>query len=75
VCRVSTNTFSGHAVVGIVPLARDAAPTLTATLTPRVALDRGLRLAEKRCLPCPNRVKWITARDKLHEEIQNKGWK
>lgn len=40
-----------------------------------VALDRGLRLADKRCLPCPNRLKWQEARDTLYEEIQSKGWK
>ncbi|RYP17253.1 hypothetical protein DL765_004638 [Monosporascus sp. GIB2] len=38
-----------------------------------VAFDRGLRLADKRCLPCPNRQKWLTARDTLHEEIMEKG--
>jgi GH15 family glucan-1,4-alpha-glucosidase len=40
-----------------------------------VAIDRGLRLAEKRNLPCPNRARWFEARDNLYEEIQNKGWK
>jgi GH15 family glucan-1,4-alpha-glucosidase len=40
-----------------------------------VALDRGLRLAEKRDLPCPNRYKWLEARDALYENIQEKGWK
>lgn len=39
-----------------------------------VALDRGLRLAEKRNLPCPNRMKWFETRDHLYEEIQTKGW-
>lgn len=39
-----------------------------------VAIDRGLRLAEKRCLPCPNRAKWLQTRDDLYEEIQTKGW-
>ncbi|KAK4686635.1 hypothetical protein P7C73_g3488, partial [Tremellales sp. Uapishka_1] len=39
-----------------------------------VALDRGLRLAEKRCLPCPNRNKWMAARDRVYEDIQTKGW-
>lgn len=38
-----------------------------------VAFDRGLRLADKRCLPCPNRVKWLEARDNLYEEIMEKG--
>ncbi len=40
-----------------------------------VAFDRGLRLAEKRCLPCPNRNKWLEARDTLYEEIMEKGMK
>ncbi|WVQ79649.1 hypothetical protein IAT38_001749 [Cryptococcus sp. DSM 104549] len=39
-----------------------------------VAIDRGLRLAEKRCLPCPHRQKWLDTRDQLYEDIQNKGW-
>lgn len=38
-----------------------------------VAFDRGLRLSEKRCLPCPNRVAWVTARDEIYEEIMEKG--
>ena len=40
----------------------------------RVAIDRGLRLAEKRCLPCPNRTKWLDTRDRLYETIQEKGF-
>jgi len=39
-----------------------------------VAFDRGLRLAEKRCLPCPNRAKWLTIRDEIYEEIMNRGY-
>ncbi|KAG6914668.1 hypothetical protein DXG01_016028 [Tephrocybe rancida] len=39
-----------------------------------VAIDRGLRLAEKRSLPCPNRQRWLSARDELYEEIMNKAW-
>jgi GH15 family glucan-1,4-alpha-glucosidase len=38
-----------------------------------VALDRGLRLSDKRCFPCPNRTKWREARDSLCEEIMEKG--
>lgn len=38
-----------------------------------VAFDRGLRLAEKRNLPCPNRAKWLEARDTIYEEIMEKG--
>ncbi len=37
-----------------------------------VAFDRGLRLADKRNLPCPNRAKWLHARDSLYEEIMEK---
>jgi len=40
-----------------------------------VALDRGLRLAEKRCLPCPNREHWLKTKDQLYEQIQEKAWK
>ncbi|OLN88730.1 Uncharacterized protein C4H3.03c [Colletotrichum chlorophyti] len=38
-----------------------------------VAFDRGLRLADKRNFPCPNRAKWLEARDTLMEEIMEKG--
>lgn len=39
-----------------------------------VALDRGLRLADKRSLPAPNRNMWLETRDKIYEEIMTKGW-
>src|SRR5277367_3507136 len=39
-----------------------------------VAFDRGLRLAEKRCLPCPNRAAWLAARDEIYEDIMTKGF-
>ncbi|TIC13498.1 putative glycosyl hydrolase [Wallemia mellicola] len=39
-----------------------------------VAIDRGLRLAHKRCLPCPNRCKWFEVRDAIYEEIQQRGY-
>jgi GH15 family glucan-1,4-alpha-glucosidase len=39
-----------------------------------VAFDRGLRLSEKRNFPCPNRAKWLAARDGLYEEIMEKGY-
>jgi len=39
-----------------------------------VAFDRGLRLAEKRCLPCPHRGLWLSIRDALYEEIMEKGY-
>ena len=39
-----------------------------------VAFDRGLRLADKRNFPCPNRQAWLRARDDLYEEIMEKGY-
>ncbi|KAG2038837.1 glycoside hydrolase family 15 protein [Suillus americanus] len=39
-----------------------------------VAIDRGLRLADKRSLPCPRRQQWLAARDDLYEEIMHKAW-
>ncbi|KAM0787591.1 hypothetical protein ACM66B_003660 [Microbotryomycetes sp. NB124-2] len=39
-----------------------------------VAVDRGLRLADKRSLPCPNRMKWYETRDKIYEEVQERGY-
>ncbi|KFA48556.1 hypothetical protein S40293_00400 [Stachybotrys chartarum IBT 40293] len=39
-----------------------------------VAFDRGLRLADKRCFPCPSRDKWMQARDELYEQIMEKGY-
>jgi GH15 family glucan-1,4-alpha-glucosidase len=38
-----------------------------------VALDRGLRLADKRSFPA-DRSRWIKCRDSLYEEIMAKGW-
>lgn len=40
-----------------------------------VALDRGIRLAEKRAsLPCPDRFQWIQVRDELYDEIMDRGY-
>lgn len=39
-----------------------------------VALDRGIRLAEKRSLPCPRKDIWLKTRDKLYEDVMEKGW-
>ena len=39
-----------------------------------VALDRGLRLADKRSLPAPNRDKWLANRDRLYDEIEQRGY-
>lgn len=39
-----------------------------------VAIDRGLRLADKRSLPCPHRSEWLAARDKLYENIMKHAW-
>ena len=38
-----------------------------------VAVDRGLRLAEKRSFPA-DRDRWLTVRDAIYEEIMAKGW-
>ncbi len=38
-----------------------------------VAIDRGLRLADKRSLPT-NRDRWLMVRDNIYEEIMDKGW-
>ncbi|SDB08839.1 Glucoamylase (glucan-1,4-alpha-glucosidase), GH15 family [Desulfonatronum thiosulfatophilum] len=38
-----------------------------------VALDRGLRLAEKRSFPA-DRERWLAARDAVYEEIMTQGW-
>ena len=34
----------------------------------------GLRLADKRSLPCPRRPQWLEARDDLYEQIMQKAW-
>lgn len=34
----------------------------------------GIRLADKRSLPCPKRLEWLSARDDLYEQIMNKAW-
>lgn len=39
-----------------------------------VALDRALRLADKRNLPCPNRFEWLKVRDTIYEEIMERSW-
>jgi GH15 family glucan-1,4-alpha-glucosidase len=38
-----------------------------------VALDRGIRLTEKRAFPA-ERDKWIKERDRIYEEVMNLGW-
>jgi GH15 family glucan-1,4-alpha-glucosidase len=38
-----------------------------------VAVDRGLRLAEKRSFPA-DRERWLAVRDEIYEEIMQKGW-
>ena len=38
-----------------------------------VALDRGLRLADKRSFPAP-RQKWLAARDAVYEQVLERGW-
>ena len=38
-----------------------------------VALDRGLRLADKRSFPA-DRNRWIKSRDQIYDEIMKRGW-
>jgi GH15 family glucan-1,4-alpha-glucosidase len=38
-----------------------------------VALDRGLRLADKRSFPA-DRGRWLRARDEIYEDVMKKGW-
>jgi len=38
-----------------------------------VALDRGLRLADKRSLPT-DRARWLRERDEIYEEVMQQGW-
>ncbi|KAI9010356.1 Six-hairpin glycosidase-like protein [Phycomyces nitens] len=37
-----------------------------------VAIDRGLRLAEKRVFPCQDRDRWMKIRDEIYELVQTK---
>jgi GH15 family glucan-1,4-alpha-glucosidase len=38
-----------------------------------VAVDRALRLADKRSLPA-DRARWLKARDEIYEEVMTRGW-
>jgi GH15 family glucan-1,4-alpha-glucosidase len=38
-----------------------------------VALDRAIRLAQKRSFPA-NLAKWLSVRDEIYEEVMHKGW-
>jgi GH15 family glucan-1,4-alpha-glucosidase len=38
-----------------------------------VALDRGIRLAEKRAFPA-NLAKWMNERNRIYEEVMTRGW-
>jgi GH15 family glucan-1,4-alpha-glucosidase len=38
-----------------------------------VAIDRGLRLADKRSFPA-DRARWLKVRDEIYEEILSRGW-
>lgn len=39
-----------------------------------VAFDRALRLADKRNFPCPERQRWLAARDSIYELIMERGF-
>ncbi|MCI0458983.1 MAG: glycoside hydrolase family 15 protein [Gemmataceae bacterium] len=38
-----------------------------------MAIDRGLRLADKRSFPA-DRGRWLRVRDEIYEEVMHKGW-
>jgi GH15 family glucan-1,4-alpha-glucosidase len=38
-----------------------------------VALDRGLRLAQKRSFPADH-ARWLATRDEIYEQVMNQGW-
>jgi GH15 family glucan-1,4-alpha-glucosidase len=38
-----------------------------------VALDRGIRLVDKRSFPA-NRPRWVEQRDRIYEQVMEKGW-
>ncbi|MFP5378726.1 MAG: glycoside hydrolase family 15 protein, partial [Vicinamibacteria bacterium] len=38
-----------------------------------VAIDRGLRIARRRSLPCPA-AKWTAVRDEIYHDIMTRGW-
>ncbi len=38
-----------------------------------VAMDRGLRLADKRSFPAP-RTRWLKTRDQIYEDLMRRGW-
>lgn len=39
-----------------------------------VALDRALRLADKRSFPCPNSIEWLKVRDTIYDDVMEKGY-
>jgi GH15 family glucan-1,4-alpha-glucosidase len=39
-----------------------------------VAVDRALRLADKRNFPCPSRNRWLVVRDAIYEQVMEKGF-
>lgn len=39
-----------------------------------VAIDRAIRLADKRSFPCPNRLEWYRVRDQIYEDIMSRAW-
>ncbi|CDO72280.1 Glycoside Hydrolase Family 15 protein [Trametes cinnabarina] len=56
-------------------VAIDRGRTLSAMHSRAIHLEPlGIRLTEKRSLPCPRRNEWYAARDALYEEIMQKAW-
>jgi len=52
----------------------DGLPFVYSKLMCWVAIDRALRLADKRSFPVPSRITWIKTRDEIFLEIMDKGW-
>lgn len=39
-----------------------------------VAVDRAIRLGDRRSFPAPHRQRWLSVRDEIYLDIQTKGW-
>ncbi|NDJ63228.1 MAG: glycoside hydrolase family 15 protein [Chloroflexi bacterium] len=59
--------------LGIWEVRSDPQPFVYSKLMCWVALDRGLRLADKRSFPAP-RVRWQTIRDEIYEQVMTHGY-
>ena len=62
-----------HSDAGIWEMRDRQEPFVYSKVMSWVALDRGIRLADKRSLPA-DREKWVRERDTIYEEIMRCGW-